>query len=699
MLKFVKILLGTLIFCLLTGAGLIYFFRDKIKDAFQARAKMELADQGIFADWRLEPVAFGPDMVLKLREIKTFRDSHLQEIGAELSNLDIHVHLLPSLASKKPQATFLMKNATLTLFDLTPKSSEAGETDGETGPGTEPEVGKVDAAAAPAVQTAEAKVEAKEPEVISVTECNGNAELTATQWRLSPSSLVFQGIRYSVSGISDLPRSAGGPRKPLIRTVEVKDPAAPAEPSSLDFSPLVPLAELLDYRKAGFKPEIKISYKAALDRDAAWNIDAQADTVAFPSREKNLSITTQSLVRHDASGEIRSLVIKDGDFAAEGNATIDKGAAGLNVTSIASNLDWIGILRDFPIVNGALDAYRITSNPNIELAGVWSFVRPRESAMTGSIRSLHAEYLHPTTGGAKSAAGKVPLVLKDAEAMVQIGGGTFEFKNGFATLAEGPVRFEFRFQPFETGAFPWNLGLVGENLALVQLTSAFAETGVEGTANLRFEGSGDLKPVALNGQGGLQITAMQPIKIPLVSPLLDLLSTVIPNLFKSGSEQLEASFTIKDGVLGTEDLTVGLPVVQIRASGSVNLPTEETKFEASANLRGVLQRFAPGLPGALAIEGGGPLKKVKWHFKNLPATKPAAQPGPAPGAGQMVPTPSPVPTPATGLPAKADELIRTVDQIGGLIKGLNGEAKAPVQSPAPVPVPAPGAPDAPASKP
>lgn len=663
MLKAIKILFGLLVLCVVAAGGLAYFFRDKITDAVQVRIKADLADEGIFADWRLEPIALGPDLVVKARDIKTFRDSSRKVTGAELSNLDIHVHLLPTLTGKKLQAAFVIQDATLTLSDLQPKSA------GEAGKGEKP---------------------AERPEEpVSLTGCNLNAELTATQWRVASSSLLFQGVRFSLSGVSDLPRKAGGPRKPLIRTVEVEDPGAAAEPSSLDFSALLPVARALDYRKAGFKPEIKISYSAALDRDAAWNIDVKAETISFPSRDRNLTITTQSLIRHDASGEIRSLVIKEGEAMAEGNATIDKGAESLNVSSITSNLDWVGLLRDFPMVGRSLDSYRITSNPSAELAGVWSFVKPKESAMSGSIRGLHGTYEPPLAPGAQREPGFVPLALKDAEAAVQISGGSFEFKDGFATLAEGPIRFELRFQPFDAGVLPWNLGLVGENLALAPLTSVFAGTPVEGTANLRFEGSGDLKPKALNGQGGAQITASKVLKMPLVSPLLDLLSTLNPSLGKADSERLDASFTIKDGVVTTDDLKVALPALQVNASGTIDLQTEETKFQANASLRGGLQRLIPGLPEALAIEGGGPLKKVHWSFKNFQAANPLIdrlRGGAQPPGGPTVPAPPanpPGPGPQTVLPAKAEDLLRTVDQIGGMIKGLKAEPKPAPQPPAP----------------
>jgi hypothetical protein len=464
------------------------------------------------------------------------------------------------------------------------------------------------------------------------------------------------------------------------------------------------VAEALDYRKAGFQPELKLSFSTQLDSDAAWLIDAKVDTVSFPSRNRNLAVASSLIIKHDASGEIRTITVKEGKGTLEGNATINKGAKGLDVPLLNSTLDWIGILRDLPVMAHSLDSLTVTKAPLIELSGFWSLEDPKTSAMNGTIKGLDATWttapMAPAAGG-KAPAPLTPLVATQAEATVDINNGVIDFKTGSATLADGPVTFDFGVSPFETGKMPWTATIAGENLSLAQLTSAFAGTKIEGTAMLSFSGLGDVKPASLNGEGKLAIVASQSLKIPVVGPLIDLLSTVIPNLLKTESDRLQGSFLIKEGVMSTEDLTVGLSAAQVTATGTMNLVNEETKFQASANLRGPLQRFTPGLGDVLAVEGGGPIKKVSWKFKNFQGASSLGelirgirQPAAAPGApGTVAPSTGATAVPAPGASAttppaptsKADELLRTVDQIGGLLKGIKGELKPATPAPKPAP--------------
>jgi len=680
-MKILKLIFGVLFGILILIFALLFVFRDKLANAALAMAKTELAESGIFVEWTLEPVSVGPDLGLKLRDIKAFQDSSLKETAASLSNLDLKVHLLPTLLNRKPFLAISTADATLSILDLEPKAKPEDAEETKATPEEKP--------VEPVPPTAPAKPEV--PPTVTISEINLNVDFDPSQVTVAPSKLLFQGVRFEASGSSKLPPAPKAKHEPLIKQVEVKDPTAPADPSKLDFSALALLAEALDYRKADFKPEVKIAFTTGLDSDSAWVIDAKADTVSFPSRNKNLAATASLIVRHNGSGALRTVVIKDGDASAEGNASIEEAFSALNVTAITSTLDWIAILQDLPAVGHSLDSLKVTKAPTIELSGLWSIADMKQSNMVGSIKGLDATWTNAVPAAGKTAPSPpTPLIIQAAGATIELTNGRLRFAEGFATVADGPVSFEFGLQPFETNAMPWTTKIAGENIGLGQVTGCFAETKVEGTANLSFEGSGDIKPAALSGQGNLLITASQPLKVPVVGPLLDLLATVIPNLLKTGSDRLETSFVIKDGLLSTKDLSVGLSAAQVKASGTINLVTEETSFQANANLRGPLQKFTPGLGEALAIEGGGPLKKVQWRFKNLQSVsslsdliKGKAAPVPAPA------TPGSAQTPGTATPpSKTDELLRTVDQIGGLIKGLKGEVK-----PVPAPVPAPPAPN------
>jgi NADH-quinone oxidoreductase subunit N len=117
------------------------------------------------------------------------------------------------------------------------------------------------------------------------------------------------------------------------------------------------------------------------------------------------------------------------------------------------------------------------------------------------------------------------------------------------------------------------------------------------------------------------------------------------------------------------------------------------------------------LSNVLAVEGGGPLKKVSWRFTNLQGASSLGelirgirQPGATPTSPASPPAPGNTPAPGTTAPSmpaqpatpesKTDSLLRKVDQIGGLIKGIKQELKpAAPAAPSTPPAPAPSAPN------
>jgi len=189
------------------------------------------------------------------------------------------------------------------------------------------------------------------------------------------------------------------------------------------------------------------------------------------------------------------------------------------------------------------------------------------------------------------AVSPTPLVIQGAAARVDLASGYFTLPKASRPSAAGRSALRLDCGPLKRMPCPGTRRSLVKTSHSVRSPAASAKPKSRVTANLSFEGSGDLKPAALNGQGNLLVTASQPLKVAVIGPMLDLLATVIPNLLKTGSDRLEGTFAIKDGLLSTQDLSVGIcPRLRVNASGTINLVTEETSFQANANLRGALLR-------------------------------------------------------------------------------------------------------------
>jgi hypothetical protein len=181
---------------------------------------------------------------------------------------------------------------------------------------------------------------------------------------------------------------------------------------------------------------------------------------------------------------------------------------------------------------------------------------------------------------------------------------------------DGPVaaRFDFRGNGLLEGELSWT------KLSIPALTSTYGfqmKGGGEVTGRLEFSLT-DGKVETMNGQGLFALEKTELFAVPMFGPLSPLISGVL-NDRRAGFERAKdafCTFTIKDGILTSQDFQTSTTSLTFAGDGSVDLRERTLDMTMRMNARGLLGLITlPLRPfyGMFQFRGTGPLKDTQWE--------------------------------------------------------------------------------------
>ena len=121
---------------------------------------------------------------------------------------------------------------------------------------------------------------------------------------------------------------------------------------------------------------------------------------------------------------------------------------------------------------------------------------------------------------------------------------------------------------------------------------------------------------SLRGKGNAQVTDGDIFAIPIFGPLSGLVSAIIPGVGYSQAHKANATFTVKEGVIHTDDFKVSGKLMSMVGHGDVRFLDDKIDFDVRID--------APG-PGVLLTpmyklfeyKGEGSISKPTWHPKRF----------------------------------------------------------------------------------
>ena len=121
----------------------------------------------------------------------------------------------------------------------------------------------------------------------------------------------------------------------------------------------------------------------------------------------------------------------------------------------------------------------------------------------------------------------------------------------------------------------------------------------------------------MSGDGKLEVTNGDVFAIPIFGPLSGILSHILPGTAGySIAHEATASFTIKDGIIHTDDFDVGGKLFSMVGQGDIHFLDDQLDFDLRINPKGPGVLLTP-VYKLFEYKGEGSLTKPDWHPKRF----------------------------------------------------------------------------------
>lgn len=121
---------------------------------------------------------------------------------------------------------------------------------------------------------------------------------------------------------------------------------------------------------------------------------------------------------------------------------------------------------------------------------------------------------------------------------------------------------------------------------------------------------------AMQGAGTAKVTEGDVFAIPIFGPLSDLANAIIPGAGYSLARQASATFTIKDGIIHTDDFKVAGKLYGMLGHGDIHFLEDRLDFDIRIQAGGVGVVLTP-MYKLFEYKGEGPIGKPNWHPKRF----------------------------------------------------------------------------------
>ena len=120
----------------------------------------------------------------------------------------------------------------------------------------------------------------------------------------------------------------------------------------------------------------------------------------------------------------------------------------------------------------------------------------------------------------------------------------------------------------------------------------------------------------MHGNGKIEVTQGDVFAIPIFGPLSGILDTIVPGTGYSIGRNAAATFSIKDGVIHTDNFEVAGKLFGMVGHGDVHFLDDKLAFDLRVNANGPGVLLTP-VYKLFEYVGEGSLKKPDWHPKRF----------------------------------------------------------------------------------
>jgi len=124
-------------------------------------------------------------------------------------------------------------------------------------------------------------------------------------------------------------------------------------------------------------------------------------------------------------------------------------------------------------------------------------------------------------------------------------------------------------------------------------------------------------PRTMQGTGKIQVTNGDVFAIPVFGPLSGILNSIVSGAGYSIAHKATSSFTIKDGIIHTDDFEVAGKLFSMLGHGDIHFLDDKLDFEVGLDMHGAAGVLFKPVYKLFEYVGEGSLKKPDWHAKRF----------------------------------------------------------------------------------
>jgi hypothetical protein len=252
--------------------------------------------------------------------------------------------------------------------------------------------------------------------------------------------------------------------------------------------------------------------------------------------------------------------------------------------------------------------YKFRQPPNITTNGVYQFRGGKKTRLEITVDApggLDYAFLGKTLAFDRTSARL--LFTNDRLQIVDLKGALFSGTvRGTAdiSLAKNDPRYHAK------------IAIAGINFP--QLTDLYyqyqtAQGALSGTYDFTGPGS---DPRLMQGHGKIEVTNGNVFAIPIFGPLSEILNHIVPGSGYSIAHSATATFTIKDGIIHTDDFEAAGTLFRLLGHGDVHFLDDKLAFDLRVGGKGPSLLLTP-VYKLFEYVGEGTLKKPDWHPKRF----------------------------------------------------------------------------------
>tara|TARA_R110000850_G_scaffold17330_6_gene53498 strand:+ start:1473 stop:4181 length:2709 start_codon:yes stop_codon:yes gene_type:complete len=288
-----------------------------------------------------------------------------------------------------------------------------------------------------------------------------------------------------------------------------------------------------------------------------------------------------------------------------------------NVKGVVSTVDLIEGARAFnPKLANKLQVYQFETPPTVRLTGLFDGRLPEDVGDEPRNSKFSASFKCDGVGRYEFL-GKT-LELATPKGSLEIEGSRVHLTKLTAGVLGGAIEVEYDALDVLSEDKPYNATVRISRVPLEAVTRHYGDTEVAtGEVDAFFSLSGTEGDISgLNGHGAASIENGELFAMPLLGALTSVIQ--VSGSTDGVAREAQATFSIEDGVLSTDDFVALTDNMLVRGAGSVSLIDYTVDLEAVVNTRGGFsQSLLTPVSELLTFSGSGTVQEPIWKAKHI----------------------------------------------------------------------------------